>query len=294
MSLADTLISTGEYFLFITAELVILFVVVSLLVGVLQVYVSPGKMQRILGKTGSIAGSMFGAAFGALTPFCSCSTIPITLGLLKSGVTFSSSMSFLFASPLLNPIILAMMLFIFGPIITAIYAVTMFVFAVVIGLILDRAGYQKYLKPVAIEGEINHSGTKFQQIVNFALTIFRQMLPYLLLGAGIGAFIYGFLPTDWVLAAAGPENFFAIPVAALIGIPLYIRAETILPIAAVLFEKGMNMGAIAALLIGGAGMSIPEITMLSAIFEKKLVAVFVIMIFVAAVSTGCILQMITW
>ena len=120
------------------------------------------------------------------------------------------------------------------------------------------------------------------------------MLPYLLLGAGIGAFIYGFLPSDWVLAAAGPENIFAIPIAALIGIPLYIRAETILPIAAVFLEKGMGIGTVAALLIGGAGMSIPEITMLSAIFEKKLVGVFVIMIFASAVLTGCILQIITW
>ena len=294
MSLADTLVSAGEYFLIITAELVLLFVVVSLFVGVLQVYVSPRTMQRVLGNTGSVAGSMFGAAFGALTPFCSCSTIPITLGFLKSGVAFSSSMSFLFASPLLNPIILAMMLVIFGPIITVVYAVIMFVFAVGIGLILERARYRKYLKPVAVEGGIDQAGTKFQQIVNFALTIFRQMLPYLLLGAGIGAFIYGFLPSDWVLAAAGPENIFAIPIAALIGIPLYIRAETILPIAAVFLEKGMGTGTVAALLIGGAGMSIPEITMLSAIFEKKLVGVFVIMIFASAVLTGCILQIITW
>ncbi|MDR0980587.1 MAG: permease [Methanocalculaceae archaeon] len=294
MSLAETLISTGSYFLIITAELLILFVVVSLLVGILQAYVSREKMQRILGRTGTITGSILGAGFGALTPFCSCSTIPIALGLLKSGVAFSSSMAFLFASPLLNPVILAMMLVIFGPVITVVYAVVMFVFAVVIGLVLDRSGYRKYLKQVAIEGELIISGAKSQQIIHFALTIFRQMLPYLLLGAAIGAFIYGFLPTDWVLAAAGPENFFAIPVAALIGIPLYIRAETILPIAAVLLEKGMSMGAVAALLIGGAGMSIPEITMLSAIFEKRLVAVFVTMIFVAAVSTGCILQMITW
>ena len=162
MSLADTLVSAGEYFLIITAELVLLFVVVSLFVGVLQVYVSPRTMQRVLGKTGSVAGSMFGAAFGALTPFCSCSTIPITLGFLKSGVAFSSSMSFLFASPLLNPIILAMMLVIFGPIITVVYAVIMFVFAVGIGLILERAGYRKYLKSVAVEGGIDHAGTTFQ------------------------------------------------------------------------------------------------------------------------------------
>ncbi|MDV0441569.1 permease [Methanorbis furvi] len=293
MSLTDTLISVGSYFLIITAELLVLFIVVSLLVGVLHTYVSREKMQLVLGKTGSVTGSVLGAGFGALTPFCSCSTIPITLGLLKSGVAFSSSMSFLFASPLLNPVILAMMLVIFGPAITVVYAVLMFIFSVVIGLGLEQAGYRKYLKQVAVEGEFTHTGSKREQVISFAYTIFRQMLPYLLIGAGIGAFIYGFLPSDWVLSVAGPDNFFAIPIAALIGIPLYIRAETILPIAAVLIEKGMGVGAVVALLVGGAGMSIPEITMLSAIFQKRLVIVFVTAIFVAAVATGCILQYIS-
>ena len=290
MTLTNTLLSAGEYFLVITAELLLLFIIVSLLVGILNVYVPKERVQKILGKTGSVGGSVLGAVFGALTPFCSCSTIPITLGFLRSGVAFSSAMSFLFASPLLNPVILAMMLVIFGPAVTIIYAALMFVFAVGIGLGLERTGCQKYVKAVAVDGEITQSGTKRQQVVHFALSIFRQMVPYLLFGAAIGAFIYGFLPADWVLEVAGPDNLFAIPLAALIGIPLYIRAETILPIAAVLLEKGMGMGTVATLLIGGAGMSIPEITMLSAIFEKRFVAIFVLMIFVAAVVTGCLLQ----
>lgn len=289
----DTLLSIGQYFVIITAELIVLFLIVSLLVGVLNVYISRERMQKILGKTGSITGSVAGAAFGALTPFCSCSTIPITLGFLKSGVAFSSAMSFLFASPLLNPVILAMMLVIFGPQVTGVYAGLMFVGAVVIGLVLEKAGYRRYVKDVVVEGEITRSGTKAQQVVRFAVTLFRQMAPYLLLGAAIGAFIYGFLPSEWVLAVAGPENIFAIPVAAAIGIPLYIRAETILPIAAVLLGKGMGIGAIAALLIGGAGMSIPEITMLSALFKRRLVAVFVLAIFAAAVVTGSVLQIIS-
>lgn len=293
MSLTETLFSVGQYFLIISLELLALFLIVSLLVGVLNVYVSKERMQKVLGRTGTVSGSILGAGFGALTPFCSCSTIPITLGMLKSGVAFSSSMSFLFASPLLNPVILAMMLVIFGPVITVVYAVFMFIFAVFIGLYLEKAGYKKYLKRVAISGEMeNPSGTKLSQVIAFAVSIFKQMVPYLLLGAAIGAFIYGFLPSDWVLAVAGPENLFAIPIAAVIGIPLYIRAETILPIGAVLLEKGMGAGTVAALLIGGAGMSIPEITMLSAIFEKRLVITFVALIFLAAVLTGIVLQLI--
>ena len=292
MSFLETLLAAGQYFLIIALELTALFIVVCLIVGALNVYVPKERMQKVLGSSGSVRGSVIGAAFGAITPFCSCSTIPVTLGFLKSGVAFSSAMSFLFASPLLNPVILAMMLVIFGPQITVVYAVLMFTAAVVIGLVLERLGFKKYVKPVAVEGMTEATGSKRKRIIMFAWTTFRQMIPYLLLGAAIGAFIYGFLPADWILAAAGPENLFAIPAAAVIGIPLYIRAETILPISAALLSKGMGVGTVAALLIGGAGMSIPEITMLSAIFKKQFVLVFVAAIFIAAVSTGVIVQLI--
>ncbi|ABN06991.1 permease [Methanocorpusculum labreanum Z] len=292
MSFTETLLAAAQYFLVIALELTALFIVVCLIVGALNVYVPKEKMQKVLGHSGSVRGSVIGAAFGAITPFCSCSTIPVTLGFLKSGVAFSSAMSFLFASPLLNPVILAMMLVVFGPEITVVYAVMMFTAAVLIGLVLERLGFKKYVKPVAVEGMTEATGSKRKRIIMFAWTTFRQMIPYLLLGAAIGAFIYGFLPADWILAVAGPQNLFAIPVAAIIGIPLYIRAETILPISAALLSKGMGVGTVAALLIGGAGMSIPEITMLSAIFKKQFVMVFVATIFLAAVLTGITVQVI--
>ena len=152
MSFTDSLLITLKEFVTISLELAVLFVVVSILVGILSVYVSKERIQRVLGTKRSFLGSILGAVFGALTPFCSCSTIPITLGLLNSGVAFSSAMSFLFASPLLNPVILTMMAVLFGPKITVIYAVIMFVVAVTAGLILEKAGFSRYLKDVVVEG----------------------------------------------------------------------------------------------------------------------------------------------
>ena len=292
MSFSDTLLTVLREFLTITAELAVLFILVSLLVGVLSVYVSKERIQRVLGTKRSFLGSILGAFFGALTPFCSCSTIPITLGLLNSGVAFSSAMSFLFASPLLNPVILSMMLVLFGPQITAVYAVIMFAAAVVIGLVLEKAGFAKYLKPVVVEGLVEDTGTKLERIIRYAVRIFKQMFPYLLIGAAIGALIHGFLPADFVMAVAGPDNLLAIPIAALIGIPLYIRAETILPIGAALLAKGMGVGSVVALLIGGAGLSIPEVMMLSAMFKKKLLWTFICLIFLAAVLTGILMQVL--
>ena len=292
MAFTDMLQTSLKEFVTISLELALLFVLVSLLVGVLSVYVSKERIQRVLGTKRSILGSILGAFFGALTPFCSCSTIPITLGLLNSGVAFSSAMSFLFASPLLNPVIISMMLVLFGPQITVVYAVIMFAASVITGLVLEKAGFSRYLKSVVVEGLVEETGTKAERIIRYAVRIFKQMFPYLLLGAAIGALIHGFLPADFVLMVAGPDNLFAIPLAALIGIPLYIRAETILPIGAALIAKGMGLGSVVALLIGGAGLSIPEITMLSAMFQKKLLWVFIAVIFCAAVLTGVIMQVL--
>lgn len=292
MSFTDSLLITLKEFVTISLELAVLFVVVSILVGILSVYVSKERIQRVLGTKRSFLGSILGAVFGALTPFCSCSTIPITLGLLNSGVAFSSAMSFLFASPLLNPVILTMMAVLFGPKITVIYAVIMFVVAVTAGLILEKAGFSRYLKDVVVEGLVDETGPKFRRVVQYAGKIFKQMFPYLLLGALIGSVIHGFLPAEWVMAVAGPENLFAVPLAALIGIPLYIRAETILPIGAALIAKGMGVGSVVSLLIGGAGLSLPEVIMLSAMFKKKLLLAFILLVFAVAVLTGLTMQII--
>ena len=292
MSFTDSLLITLKEFVTISLELAVLFVVVSILVGILSVYVSKERIQRVLGTKRSFLGSILGAVFGALTPFCSCSTIPITLGLLNSGVAFSSAMSFLFASPLLNPVILTMMAVLFGPKITVIYAVIMFVLAVTAGLILEKAGFSRYLKDVVVEGLVDETGPKFRRVVQYAGKIFKQMFPYLLLGALIGSVIHGFLPAEWVMSVAGPENLFAVPFAVLIGIPLYIRAETILPIGAALIAKGMGVGSVVSLLIGGAGLSLPEIIMLSAMFKKKLLLAFILLVFAVAVLTGLTMQII--
>ncbi len=124
--------------------------------------------------------------------------------------------------------------------------------------------------------------------LGFAWALFRQVVPYLVLGAAIGAFIQGFIPEELIVAVAGPQNPLAIPVAAIIGVPMNIRAETVIPISAVLLEKGMGIGAVMALIIGGAGAGIPEVTLLRSIFEKRLVAAFVITVFGVAVLAGSI------
>ena len=295
----NSLQNTIIYFLTITGELTVLFLGISTLVALILMYIPQEKIKKWMAGRG-IWGNFIGAVVGSLTPFCACSTIPLTLGFLEAGVSFGAVMSFVISSPLLNPIILTMLVALMGLKACLTYFVVVFGGAIIFGVILEKAGGAKQVKNVRIRGGGYREnevvpvffGGKLKASFAKAWGDFRSVLVYLLIGVGIGAAIYGYLPQDFVLKFAGPDNPFAIPVAAAIGIPLYIRAETAIPIGVALLQKGMNVGAVIALIIGGAGMAIPEMSMLAGIFKKKLVAAIVVVIFMTAVIGGYIFNFI--
>lgn len=295
----NTLMSTIKYFFVITAELTLLFLGISTIVALILMYLPQEKIKAWMSNKG-LLGNFVGAIFGSLTPFCACSTFPMTLGFLKIGVPFGATMSFVIASPLLNPIILAMLFALMGLKVAITYFVVVFGAAIIFGVMLEKVGMSKEVKNVRIKGGGHEDDNEVPQVFKDKLKLsfkkawgdFYGILGYLLLGVGIGAVIYGYLPEDLVIKLAGPDNLFAIPIAALIGIPFYIRAETAIPIGLSLMQKGMGVGAVIALIIGGAGMAIPEMSMLAGIFKKKLVASIVIVIFLTAVIGGYVFNMI--
>jgi hypothetical protein len=302
----DQLIQTLMHFLRLAGVLVGLFIGVTFLVGLLQEYVPLDKMQRVLNRVKSPWSNVIGAAFGALTPFCSCSTIPMVIGFINAGAPFGASMSFLIASPILNPVIIALMLTLFGWEITTFYILFAFIAAVLTGIVWDKLGLRSSVKRVRVVGlsnsdsPSNHPDTGLSSTwwsknklhimgaTGFAINLFRQLVLYLVLGAAIGSIIHGFVPEAFIVKVAGADNLAAIPVAAVIGVPLYIRASTIIPISASLLGKGMGIGAVIALIIGGAGASIPEVALLTAIFKRKLVILFVATVFAVATIAGFI------
>lgn len=293
----NTLLETLRYFVLITVELIALFLLISALVEIILMYVPEEKIRKKLSGAG-IFGNIIAAGFGALTPFCACSTIPMTVGFLNAGVPFGSAISFLIASPLLNPIILGMLGAMVGIKAMAAYFVIAFSCSVLFGLLLERIGAQRYVKNVRLKpasccagGEVvDKRSLPFRGKVKAAFAgawgSLRPIMGYLLIGVALGAGIYGYMPQDFVMKIAGPDNPFAIPVAAVLGIPLYIRAETAIPIGLALMGKGMSIGAVIALIIGGAGMAIPEMTMLACIFKNRLVPMIVLVIFLTAVVSG--------
>lgn len=280
-----------QFFALIFAELTLLFLAISTLVGLVFEYVSDDTVRRWLARKGWL-GNVMGAMVGAVTPFCSCSTIPMTVGFLRAGVPFGATMSFVLASPLLNPIILTMLLALMGWKACLAYGVVTFVASVVAGMALEVTGFSKYVRNVKVSGGAHEKERlptfrgKLRLAFAGAWGDFRGVLLFLVIGVAIGATVYGYVPDDFVVRVAGPGNPVAVPVAALIGIPLYVRAETVIPIGLALTQKGMSLGAVIALVVGGAGMSIPEMSMLASIFKVRLVAVFVGVVFVTAVVAG--------
>lgn len=281
-------------FAFLALELTLLFLLISYAVGVLQSYLPPGKIQQILGARQG-KGYFIAAALGAITPFCSCSTIPFLKGLLKARAGFGTMMVFLFASPLLNPIIIGLFVVTFG------LHVALFYFAVAMGVsllagwLLEKMGFEQDIRAEALAETQSKGGcgcscgpkvSRWKKIWDSTWKDFKQVFPYLLMGIAIGSMIYGFMPTDLVVKYAGEDNPFAIAVASIIGIPLYIRAEAVIPLSAALAAKGMSLGAVMALIIGSAGASLTEVILLRALFKTRLIVAFVAVILLMAVVAG--------
>ena len=243
------------------------------------------------------------ALLGSITPFCACSTIPLTLGLLNAGVSIGPILTFVLVSPLLNPIIIGMVWTLMGWKACLIYFSACFFSAMAGGWIMKVFHAERYVRKFAESGtgccsgrESSESATsatfqeKWKKAFFDAYEDLQSVLIYLIVGTAIGATIYGYIPQEWIVSLAGPENLFAIPVAALVGVPLYIRAESAIPIGLALVQKGMSLGAVIALIIGGAGMAIPEMSMLLSIFKARIVAAIVALIFATAVIGGYLFE----
>lgn len=277
-------------------ELTVLFIFISFLVSWLQRKVTEDRIRRVLDRPNKWSGYLYGTGLGALTPFCSCSTIPILAGLLSSKAPFGPSISYLIASPLLNPVIVILMWTLLGWRLTLYYVIIIAIFAIFVGVAWEALGLKHSVKEVRIRRGENTNGdlnvSKWKLALRDAWSFFYPLLPYLFIGVLIGALIHDFIPQEFIVKYAGGDKPWTIPIASVIGIPMYIRAEAILPIANALVSKGMGIGTVIALLVGGAGASIPEVVLLSKLFKRKLVVAFVASILFVAVSTGFIVQMI--
>ena len=292
-----------NFFVHLGITLVPLFIGGSFLVGLAGEYLPPEKIERKLRGHDEGTGNVAAASLGAVTPFCSCSTVPILAGLLQAGAPLGLAFSFLLASPLVNEIAVLLLFGAFGFEVAAYYVAVTFLAAIVGGVVIGRLGMGKHVKDVRLgeeadsgvaadaERAVTDGGTAgccaddavaankthrehFEAAGRDAWSFFLDTVPYLLLGMTLGALIHEVVPVGVLHAVLGPENPLAVPLAALAGAPVYISVSGMLPIAVTLNGQGIAMGTILAFIVGGAGVSIPNLVLLNKIFERRLLAVY--------------------
>lgn len=280
-------------FLSIALELTVLFFGISFLINLLQGFIPYKKMELMMEKSHPFLSALVALGFAFITPFCSCSTIPVVVNLLNKKVRFGIVMVFLFSSPVLDPTIITLMTAVLGVKVAVTYTVITSILSVMIGFALEKFGFEKQIKNVVVKG-YQEPDKKFQLKAALVetLQLMKSVYPYLLMGAFIGAFIHGSVPTSWISTFMGGDKWWLVPIAAIIGIPLYIRLSTMIPISQIMIAKGMALGPVMALMISSAGASLPELTLLNSIFKKKLVFAFVASVFTMSTISGFLFYII--
>lgn len=306
--MAESFAASVEFFIGTFSELVILFVLISMLVFVLQDRFPAQRIQALLSGG---RGYFTAAALGAITPFCSCSTLPMLVGMLRANAAFGPVMTFLMTSPLLNPVLVVLLFTVFGGPLTLLYSLSVLLISLTAGWVLSYFHFERFVtlpeltscgcstnllnENVPAGDVLKPSQSPFHSIRSLfvrAVNETKNFLPHLLFGVLVGAVIHGYVPADFFKSLASLNSWLLIPIAALIGMPLYVRASSMIPLALSLVGKGMSYGSIMALTIGGAGASLPEMIILKRIFQWPLMLAFVGVIFITACMTGVSIELL--
>ena len=271
-----------NFFIYDTIKIWFLLITIIFVVSYLRTHFNTEYVRAYLQGKSPFVGNILAALFGVITPFCSCSAIPLFLGFIQARIPLGVTFSFLISSPMNNEIAIALLFGLFGWKITAIYIGFGLLVAILGGYVIGRMNMDKYilLDVTPMEGELSEVKITltFKQRVkeawDYTKDIFKKIWIYVLIGVGIGAFIHGYVPADFIASYAGANNPFAVIVAVLMGIPMYSNAAGVMPLVEVLTAKGMLLGTALAFMMAVTALSLPEAMILKRILHIKLIALF--------------------
>lgn len=293
LSIKERLGGSIHFFIYDTIKIFILLSVLIFLISYIQSYFPPERTKKILGNIKGIKGNILGALLGTITPFCSCSSIPIFIGFTSAGLPLGITFSFLISSPLVDIASLLILMSFFGAKIAIAYVVVGLILAVVGGTIIDKLGLesqvQGYIREIESvdadidemtrEDRISYSKEQVKDII-------KRVWLYVLIGVGIGAAIHNWIPTTVVEQVVGSKNPFAVLLATAIGIPMYADIFGTLPIAEALFGKGVGIGTVLSFMMAVTALSLPSIIMLSKVVKPKLLTIFVAIVSIGIIIIG--------
>jgi len=285
-----------HFFLYDTVKIFLLLAVMIFAIGVVRTWLPEHKLKRWMGR-GGIGGNFVAALFGAVTPFCSCSSIPIFISLLKAGVPLGVTFSFLITSPIINEYLVILMAGEFGVPITLAYVASGLLIGTVAGAILGRMKLEPMLEAdiltsaheesVAVEYTMK---TRLRYGWDEAVKVIRQIWVWILVGVGLGALIHNYVPQETIHGLMDATGIFSVPIATVLGVPMYGSCAAIVPIAVVLFEKGIPLGTALAFMMAMAALSLPEAIMLRRVMRLGLIAIYFGLTTLAIIFTGYLLN----
>jgi len=285
--------SSINFFIYDSVKIILLLFVMIAAIGFLRSFISQQKIRSwIAGSRGW--GNFFASLFGAVTPFCSCSSIPIFISFLKAGVPLGITFSFLITSPLINEYLVVLMFGFFGWKIALAYVISGMAIGIVSGIVLGRMKLERYIeRDIAAENteepsEIKYKGIRERIIfgIQESNSIVRKLWLWVLIGVGLGALIHNYVPQETIHAVISKTGIFSVPIATIIGVPMYGSCAAIVPIAVVLFQKGVPLGTALAFMMAVAALSLPEAIMLRRAMKLKLIAIFFGITALAIIVTG--------
>ncbi len=271
-----------DFFLYDVPKVLILLTVVVFVVSIIRSFFPPERTRAYLSHSRLYIGNVLAALLGIVTPFCSCSAVPLFIGFVESGVPLGVTFTFLVASPMINEVAVVLLLGMFGWRIAALYAVSGLLIAIVSGIIIGKLGLEswveEYVYQIRMGQGVDLPEPTWRDRLTYARDHVKEIVgrvwPYVVVGIGIGAFMHGYVPDDFLVRYAGPSNPLAVPLAVLIGVPLYGNAAGIAPLVSVLAEKGMAMGTVLAFMMAVVALSLPEAIILRKVLKPKLIAVY--------------------
>jgi uncharacterized membrane protein YraQ (UPF0718 family) len=263
-------------------------------VGFLRTYLPQRKIKEWLTGRRLGFGNILASLFGAVTPFCSCSSIPIFISFLEAGIPLGVTFSFLITSPLINEYVVIIMWGFFGWKITLLYVLCGLLIGIFSGITLGRMNLEKHLekdliaKKAMVKKEVKYDGVKkrIHYGITEAKSIIKKIWMWVLFGVGLGAIIHGFVPQETIQSIISKGGIFTVPIATILGVPLYANCSAVIPIAVVLFEKGIPLGTALAFMMATAALSFPEAVILRRVMKLKLIAIFFGVVTLAIIFTG--------
>jgi uncharacterized membrane protein YraQ (UPF0718 family) len=299
---SERYIGSVNFFFTDIIDIFLKIIAISFVVSIIRSFFPPERTRKLLGGEGTAKGFLWNIAaalLGVVTPFCSCSAVPVFIGFIEAGVPLGVTFSFLISSPMVNEVAIALHWGLFGWKIALLYIATGFTVAIISGLIIGKLKMEKYLAEDVFTmtiGSVDIVKPTWKQRISDAwksdLDTLKSIWIHVVIGILIGAVLHGWTPGGWFAAAVGPDNFFAVPIAVLVGIPLYSNAAGVLPLVSELTKIGVPMGTALSFMMAVIALSLPSLLILSKVLKPKLLATFIAIMAVTITIVGYLFNFI--